>query len=290
MLLLRSLVVAGLALSATLAVVANDEAQQAPLLPEGSFIASARGTMERPGPSKPWTFRIQTAEEGHAQQELVLLPTTLVEEMEQNQAAGEDAIHFTVSGPVLLYRGRNFLLPQHVEMETSHAARPGTASDEPMQATDPPPAEDTPEPPPVDPDELIEDDFDPIDQGDSIASIVAQLQQDVGPLKRSVAATSPLIEVPQGVSEGELLISRRGRILRDRGGAWVIVPDADASGLRDPSMILLPSSNLVSIENWARKGGMGKPILFSGEVFSYRGRHFLLPTSWRIPRERPNLK
>jgi len=283
------MVVASLALFATLAVVADDEPQQAPLLPEGSFIASARGTMQRPGPARRWTFRIQAAEAGHAQQELVLLPTTLVEEMEQNQADGEDTIHFTVSGPVLLYRGRNFLLPQHVEMETSHAARPGTAADEPIPAADTPPAEDEPEPP-VDPDQLIEDDFDPVDQGDSIASIVAQLQQDVGPLKRSVAATSPLIEVPQGISEGELLISRRGRILRDRSGAWVIVPDADASGLRDPSMILLPSSKLVSIENGARQGRMGKPILFSGEVFSYRGRHFLLPTSWRIPRERPNLK
>ena len=69
-----------------------------------------------------------------------------------------------------------------------------------------------------------------------------------------------------------------------------MVLDADASGLMDPTMILLPSSKLVSIENWARNGGVGRPVLISGEAFSYRGRHFLLPTAWRAPVERPNLK
>lgn len=285
MLHLRTTLVAGLVLLASLVVVAEDAPQQAPLLPEGTFIASARGTMERSGPGSPWTFQIEAAEEGDARQELVLLPTSLVEEMEQNQTDGGNTINFTVSGPVLLYRGRNFLLPQHVEMESEHAARPGTTPQSTPDATASEPE------PPVDPDEPVDDDFDPVDQGDSIASIVAQLQQDVGPLKRSVAGSGPLTEVPEGVSEGQLLISRRGRVLRDRSGAWVVVPDADASGLRDPSMILLPSSKLVGIENWARQeGGMGRPILFSGEVFSYRGRHFLLPTAWRVPRERPNLK
>ncbi len=283
MLHVRTIAATGLALLATAVLASQDDPDLAPLLPEGTFIASARGTLERPGPDRPWMFRIETVQEGDPQQQLTLLPTTLLEEMEQNQSAQDEVIHFSISGPVLLYRGRNFLLPQHVEMESDHAGRAGTENDDPA----PDPVENTP---PVDPDALIEDDFDPVDQGDSIASIVAQLQQDVGPLKRSVARTGPLVDVPEGVSEGELLISRRGRVLRDRSGAWIVVPDADASGLQDPSMILLPSNKLVGIENWARRGGIGKPILISGEVFSYRGRHFILPTAWRIPRERPNLK
>ena len=278
----------------------------APVLPEGSFIAAARGTMQRSGPDSPWVFKIDPSSEDAALQNLTLLPTSLLEEMEQNQADQDDTIHFTVSGPILLYRGRNYLLPQHVEMETSHAQRPGTSQDQVPTPESPatpvtpgtpeaPEAPETPDTPdtPDDQggtDEIIDDDFDPIDQGDSIATIVAQLQEDVGPLKRSVARTQPLAEVPQGTSEGDLLLSRRGRILRDRSGAWVIVLDADVSGLMDPTMILLPSSNLVSIENWARNGGVGRPVLISGEAFSYRGRHFLLPTAWRVPVERPNLK
>ena len=301
-------------LLATLAM-AQGVPKQAPVLPEGSFIAAARGTMQRSGPDRPWVFKIDRSSEDDALQNLTLLPNSLLEEMEQNQADRDDTIQFTVSGPVLLYRGRNYLLPQHVEMETGHAQRPGTSQDEvPATETPIPPitpetpeapvAPETPEAPeapetpvapvaPADPDEtdvIIDDDFDPIDQGDSIASIVAQLQEDVGPLKRSVARTQPLAEVPEGTSEGDLLLSRRGRILRDRSGAWVIVLDADASGLMDPTMILLPSSKLVSIEDWARNGGVGRPVLISGEAFSYRGRHFLLPTAWRVPVERPNLK
>ena len=283
MLHLRTSVFAVLILLATTAFSMQSDSGVAPLLPEGTFIASARGSLERSAPDRPWTFRIDAVEEGGPQQQLTVLPTTLLEEMEQNQSERDEEIHFSISGPVLLYRGRNFLLPQHVEMESDHADRGDTA-------TPPAPTDSDPEPAPVDPDALIEDDFDPVDQGDSIASIVAQLQQDVGPLKRSVARTGPLVEVPEGVREGELLISRRGRVLRDRSGAWVVVPDADATGLQDPSMILLPSNKLVGIENWARRGGIGKPILISGEVFSYRGRHFLLPTAWRVPRERPNLK
>lgn len=265
-------------------VVAQEQAAPSPVLPEGSFIAAARGTMHRTGPKQPWVFMIETIDDGDAKQNLTLLPNSLLEEMEQRQSQQEQTIQFTVSGPVLLYRGRNYLLPQHVEMETDHSSRTGTSD---------------PVPDPVEPaatsdrqtesvDEV--DDFDPIDQGDSIADIVSQLQEDVGPLKRSVARDQPLIETPEGTSEGDLLLSRRGRILRDRSGAWVVVLDADASGLMDPTMILLPSSKLVGIENWARRGGIGRSIVISGEAFSYRGRHFLLPTAWRLPVERPNLK
>jgi hypothetical protein len=278
------LAVALTALLAGVIVVAQEQPLPAPVLPEGSFIAAARGTMHRTGPKQPWVFRIDSVGDEDARQNLTLLPTSLLEEMEQNQSRSEDTIDFTVSGPVLLYRGRNYLLPQHVEMETDHSSRPGTSNPvpDPVESAMPPDQET----------ESVDeaDDFDPIDQGDSIASIVSQLQEDVGPLKRSVARDQPLIETPEGTSEGDLLLSRRGRILRDRSGAWVVVLDADASGLMDPTMILLPSSKLVGIENWARRGGIGRSIVISGEAFSYRGRHFLLPSAWRLPIERPNLK
>ena len=267
----------------------------APLLPDSSFLASARGTMDRVEKGHPWIYTIDPDAENSLRQELILLPTRLLEEMEI--AILEDpgnTVHFTVSGPVLLYRGRNYLLPQHVEMDTEHASRPGTS--QPTEPAAEPPVEASGETTPgeasvAEPANFPEDDdFEPIDQGDSISAIVAQLQEDVGPLKRGVARPEDHSDSPAGVEEGELLVSRRGRIIRDRSGAWVVVLDADTWGLMDPPMILLPSRQLVSMEAWARRGGIGRPLLISGEVFTYRGRHFLLPSAWRIPRERPNIK
>lgn len=267
-------------------------ADQAPLLPGGSFVREAEGRLDRNAPGQPWTFTIRS---GEADQVLTLLPSHLLEEIEVETAdrAGQ-SINFILSGQVLLYRNRNYLILEHVEMETGHAQRPGSQ-----------PTPDTPVNPPSTeqgaenqgPDEVDDDpwgdepdDFSMGDQGDSVAAIVAQLQQDVGPLKQSVDRSDELQTAAKGAEEGNLLVSRRGRITRSNGGAWIVVFDADSRGLREPPMVLLPSTTLRSMEYWARATGMNRPVLISGQVYTYRGQHFLLPTAWRSPIERPNLK
>ena len=89
--------------------------------------------------------------------------------------------------------------------------------------------------------------------------------------------------------DGRRLVSRRGRLGRGPTGAWIFILDADTTGLRDPSLVLLPSSRLGQLESYAGYGWMGKPMLMSGEIFTYRGRRFLRPTSFTIVQERPNL-
>ena len=42
--------------------------------------------MQRSGPDRPWVFKIERSSEDDALQNLTLLPTSLLEEMEQNQA------------------------------------------------------------------------------------------------------------------------------------------------------------------------------------------------------------
>ena len=267
-------------------------ADQAPLLPDGSFIREAEGQLDRSTPGQPWTFTIRS---GDADQILTLLPSHLLEEIEVETSERDgQQIDFILSGQVLLYRNRNYLILEHVEMETEHAQRPGTRPvadtqvdgapaeagtvDRQTDASDDVPWGDEP------------DDFSMSDQGDSVAAIVAQLQQDVGPLKQSVDRSSALQDAADGAREGDLLVSRRGRLTRSNGGAWIIVFDADARGLREPPMVLLPSITLRSMEYWARATGMNRPVLISGQVYTYRGQHFLLPTAWRTPVERPNLK
>ncbi len=250
----------------------------APLIRSGSFIREAKGTLARETPAKPWVFTIMAGtEERPLSQEFTLLPSHLLEEVElEIMDHDSQEVDFVLSGQVLLYRNRNYLLLEHVEMEASHGQRPGTAP------------EDVPEPETVD--EVDEDGFDFQDQGDSIAAIVSQLQKDVGPLKRSVDRSGELTPGPKGFEEGMLLVSRRGRLVRGNHGAWIVVFDADSRGLLEPPMILMPSSTLEKLETWARNSGMKLPLLISGQVYSYRGRHFMLPTAWRVPIERPNLK
>jgi hypothetical protein len=277
----------------------NTALLMAPLLPEGGFVREARGHVDRIGPGHPWIFSIaQEDDPTSLAQKFTLLPSHLLEEIELEIAdQPQRQIDFTLSGQILLYGNDNYLILEHVEMETEHAQRPGTQVPLPIQHdehtepntephTDPP----TPATPTDDPWAHEDDDFDTMDQGDSVAAIVAQLQKDVGPLKQSVDRSTEITVSPAGAAEGDLLISRRARLTRGRYGAWIMVFDADAQGLMEPPVILLPSQQLRSLETWARSKNMGESILLSGQIYSYRGIHFLLPTAWRTPVERPNIK
>ena len=86
--------------------------------------------------------------------------------------------------------------------------------------------------------------------------------------------------------EGTTVLSRRGSLRRDRGGAWVFVFDSDATGLADPPLTLLPCLLLERIENHVRRTGDNVPVLLSGQVYVFEGRNYLMPSVYRIPRER----
>lgn len=255
-----------------------------PLIAEGTVILDVEGTMVKHGRRPLWLFQMESRPDTPAdeQQEFILLPCRLLEEME----AKADSIspvpaRFSLSGEVLNYGNENWLLPQHVEWITDHAER-AEPEDIPAGPTDGP--ED------VEVVEVDQETDDPMarDQGDSIADIVADLQASVGPLRKSVDAGDS-VEPVSGPSEGRLLVSRRGRLGRGRTGAWMFVLDSDTTGLADPSLVLLPSRKTAELEHYGGYGWLGQPMLISGEVFVYRGRHFLRPTAWKMVRERPNL-
>jgi len=259
---------------------------RAPLLAEGAIITNAEGVMVRDERSPLWRFRLSgaSADPQGRQREFVLLPCRLLEEMEDKaESIAPAQAHFSVTGEVLSYGRENWLLPQHVEWITQHTQRnePDTLPTDPSEPE--PATEETARDPAV-------DDTEARDQGDSIADIVADLQASVGPLRRSVdAGGDQETELLAGPVEGRRLVSRRGRLGRGRTGAWMFVLDSDVNGLNDPSLVLLPSQRLSRLEAYGGYGWMGQPMLISGEVFTYRGRHFLRPTAWKISRERPNL-
>ena len=269
---------------------------RAPLVAEGTIITDIKGVMVKDGRSPLWRFRVEqeTGDASGITREFILLPSHLLQEMEMKaESIAPKEAHFSLSGEVLNYGQDNWLLPQHVEWITTHAER-----NEPDRVPADPSSPDavaevsTPEPD-VNEDAADEDSWgdeapDQRNQGDSIADIVAGLQSSVGPLRRSVDTGEAPAPV-SGPREGQLLVSRRGRLGRGPTGAWLFVLDSDVTGLSDPSLVLLPSQKTAELEVYGGYGWLGQPMLVSGEVFTYRGRHFLRPTAWKMVRERPNL-
>ena len=256
---------------------------RAPLVSEGTLVANAEGTMVRDERKPLWRFQLvgDSADPRGRTRDFVLLPCHLLEEMEQKaDSIAPQAARFSLTGEVLNYGWDNWLLPRHVEWITSHSVRNETTE----VPADPSAGESTHTDEPG-----VDEPRGPRDQGDSIADIVADLQRSVGPLRRSIDTGDDSAASLVGPSEGQILVSRRGRLGRGRTGAWVFVLDSDITGLSDPSLILLPSRRLSELETYAGYGWLGQPMLISGEVFTYRGRHFLKPTAWKFVRERPNL-
>lgn len=84
--------------------------------------------------------------------------------------------------------------------------------------------------------------------------------------------------------EGEFIVNRRGRI-KPAGGAQVgslFVFEADSQANPEPPMHLLPCQMLQSMEDLATERGHSVIFVLSGQVFTYRGANYLLPTMMKI--------
>jgi hypothetical protein len=130
---------------------------------------------------------------------------------------------------------------------------------------------------------------------DSARDILRELEQTVGPVLRSSRTDRPT--EPQGeagpqklLPPGTVVLWRRGWLGRGDGGTWSFVFEADASGLVDPPMVLLPCLLLEEMERHGRRGGPDPALLISGRVERYHGRNYLLPTSYQVPRHRTPLR
>ncbi len=76
--------------------------------------------------------------------------------------------------------------------------------------------------------------------------------------------------------EGAFIAERGGVLIRAQTGDWVFVPRPTEGGAIDPPLILLPSRNLEQLEGLLDPGEPRPGVRLSGQVFSYRGRDYLL--------------
>jgi hypothetical protein len=281
------------------------------LLREGSHLVEARSTMRRDPANNQWILDVDDADVASLNLlasspttssnsaapvqgsggglKLILLPCTVLSEMQHVlESSASRKVSFEVTGEVHVFRGRNYILPTHApavvgsRIETPVAAAASTQPSSTNLATT-------------------------RAATSSAQDIIRDLERSAGAIPQR--ASSPQLPEPAGieprpsanaaadshspsgaaaakiVQEGVAVSSRRGKLNRDGAGGWVFVFDADASGLADPPMRLLPCLLLEALEDYARKSGPTAPVLLSGQVFLHGGRNYLLPTSYRIPRE-----
>jgi hypothetical protein len=227
------------------------------LLREGSAIVETRGSLRRT--PEGWVFRTADA----PRRDLTLLPCTLLASLETAvESSPERELSFDLSGQVFVYRGRNYVLPTHAPRLVDHVPPPAPAA---------PPA-----PAPA--------------TADSPEAMLRDLEQAVGPVARSAVAGSAPARSPRDLPPGALVSWRRGWMVREQDGAWSFVFEADATGLADPPVLLMPCLLLEAMEAHAGSGGPKRPLLLCGVVHRYRGRTWLMPTMYQVPRHTTPLR
>ncbi len=243
------------------------------LLREGSRLVQARGRIAHHAESNSWRLVVDPPSEAMPRYVFTVLPSSFLAEVQAVlEVAGNDRqFAFEVGGEVLVDNARNYLLLTHPPRVVAHTDE-GEGDTEANGEDDEPRSRDA-------------------------ASIMRELERETGPLQRrpgrsgdvESARRSRASEDDDLMPEGTTLVMRRGSVSRGSTGAWKFVFEADASGLADPPMILLPCMTLQRLERHAQTRG-NEPILLSGRVFVYEGRNYLLPTVFQRPYERNSVQ
>ena len=90
--------------------------------------------------------------------------------------------------------------------------------------------------------------------------------------------------------EGEFVINRPGRLVRaPQSGILLFAFESDSPSGAEPPVIIMPCAYLQYMEDLARERGDRVVFVISGQVTSYRGANYLLPTNVRQGIDRGNL-
>lgn len=79
--------------------------------------------------------------------------------------------------------------------------------------------------------------------------------------------------------EGTFISKRVGAVLQARTREWVVVFHPDEEGNKLPPMVLSPAAGLERIEDLAADHEETPSFVFTGQVFAYQGKNYLLLTT-----------
>lgn len=106
-----------------------------------------------------------------------------------------------------------------------------------------------------------------------------------------IVGMAPDMPQPKLRREGEFIPLRRGRIVRSPNASQMMfVFDADSPQAPEVPMFIMPCKILESMENIIAQQGDKVVFRLAGQVFTYRGANYLLPTVMKQASNRGNLK
>lgn len=298
-------------------------ARQGAVLPEGVFLVSRRGTLVAAEESTRggsavgrWVFRFDADAKGASEAPMVMAPCEQLDGMVR-VLKEQPGVRFSVSGQVLAYAGRNYLLATYVEA-TGPAVAPTTEPERAGAAAETTAGEATEhagEAAEGAPAERAETDKPKVPEPGPAAAGMDEVQRRIAALERATrdrprvapaavpSGRSTRVVSPGGsvagedgaparggvMAEGVYLTGRRGRLVRDDAGVWVMRFDADAAGNVDPAMVVLPCVALERMQGVVSAVGDSLVLSVSGRVFAFEGRNYLLPELLRVDRGNQDL-
>jgi len=283
------------------------------IIREGAFIVRRSGVVFR-APTGEWivVFASDPPEDGQEAPArglppMVLLPSRALHQMQRTLAVHRgqqesdapappreipkrEPVAVELSGEVLVYHQRNYLLPtvyrfldvqpsEHPEATSPSQETPGPPAD----GVDPvaPDAEDA-QPAPLQPQD------DP-----RVAELIEQLEQgEITPVPRPIEPPEPPTDPDADAGEaedaparaslledGRMLVRVRGHLSRLGDGTWAFTPNSDPESPEPGPMPILPCQALEHAERLVQRGDLEVPVIVSGQVHAYEQARYLLPRS-----------
>ncbi len=237
------------------------------LLPEGSFIVQLEGRVHATSPGA-WIFEPTQLVDNARIRPMVVLPSQSMARL--IQLVGQDAQNNNVSltGEILLYRGRNYLL---ISAITAHAQEAQITQPAPAPEEDAPQEDDQPEP----------------SYSEGVQDLIKQLEE-ARHADRTILQPAT-VQAGTGrapVPEGRTFMRRRARMVYLTAGEIALAFDNDPDQVIDVPLVVLPCHLLERMERIVESRGDSLTARVSGQSYAYNGRSYILPTSIVI--ERPS--
>lgn len=270
------------------------------LYAEGTFLVRRAGAMLQ-APSGEWIYVFAPSPTGQFDTPMVLVPSAELEHVLPTISADSTPRPLVVTGQVLVYSGRNYLVPLAIADAPLQAMTPAGEAAQPAQpepgasasnagASQPPAAPDTPdateasvaEPPTA---EQMATDPD-------VASLIADLQsrrnvpRGLAPRAAETGTTRESLLTPtaiQTLPEGTMIVRRRARMVRETSGAWALALDNDA-GQDATRLVILPCQNLSAMEKLAAGQAEEAEFEVTARVLTFQGRNYAMPLMFWLMR------
>lgn len=265
-----------------------------PLVREGAFVSSSRGILAK-GKSGRWYVVFDRDARGRQMPPMVVLPSQHLAAMERIasrfEAPESEArqARILITGQVLSYQGHNYLLPTAPPILETSVPTPADAT--PVPQPERKSETETAEPNAADEAAAQAPGTDEPKVEPTIEQIISELDRTLGTRRATNPAAAATTEQLTGenlaarVRPAGFMTARRGRIVRASGGEPTFVFDSGAAGdVPEPPMTLLPCANLAAIESISERLGESATFTVSGQVTVYKGRNYLLPTTYTVNR------